>query len=95
MAVAVLARAHRSPSSPQQQFSNPRRPGRQARGKPPAAVAAVADVQLWVPTRLDVTLPLTDALWLRKAFPDAQALEAFVSTALVMAVAEARKGGDE
>jgi len=53
----------------------------------------VAGVVLWVPTRLHVTLPLADALWLRNAFPDAQALEDFTSTALVLAVAEARQVG--
>ncbi|WP_197453309.1 hypothetical protein [Caulifigura coniformis] len=51
-------------------------------------------MELWVPTRLDATIPLTDALWLKQAFPTAKELEAFTSTVLVMAVAEVRKGGD-
>ncbi|QDT54775.1 hypothetical protein Pan44_28120 [Caulifigura coniformis] len=77
-------------SASRQTFSDPRRPGRQSRRKAPD----VASVELWVPTRLDATIPLTDALWLKQAFPTAKELEAFTSTVLVMAVAEVRKGGD-
>lgn len=54
------------------------------------SVASVADEQLWLPTRLDAVLPFSAVVWLSTNFPDAEAREAFVSTAMVMAVEAAR-----
>ena len=73
-----------------------RRTTRQPRRRAPASSPApsVTRAELWLPTRLDACLPLADALWLRQAFgDDREALEAFASTALVLAIAEARQAG--
>lgn len=53
-------------------------------------VTDIRDEQLWVPTRLEITLPLIDALWLNRAYPVARDREAFVSMVLAMAIRDAR-----
>ncbi|QDT54668.1 hypothetical protein Pan44_27030 [Caulifigura coniformis] len=62
------------------------------RSQVPQTVSDPLDAELWVPTRFDATIPLRDAHWLRTHFPDAKDAEAFISMAVVSAVAEAKGG---